>query len=145
MELYHFEEEMSGTPEELFTIVNDDEELKSWSPIFEGNDYLTEAERGVGARFITKLKVLNRTYRFRSEITEYEKNQHVEVKTVLKQGVIVSTFNLEPAAARTTNVHVTSTFDPGKRKYAFMLKGVKPIIKQVLDRQMKKLGGMAGR
>ena len=145
MELYFFEKEMSGTPEELFAIVNDDEKLKSWSPIFEGNDYLTEAERGIGARFITKLKVLNRTYRFRSEITEYEKNRYIEVKTVLKQGVIVSTFKLEPAAEPTTKVQVTSTFSPEKRKYTLMLKGAKPVIKQVLDRQMKKLGGMAGR
>ncbi len=143
--MYFFEKEMSGTPEELFAIVNDDEELKSWSPIFEGNDYMTEAERGIGARFITKLKVLNRTYRFRSEITEYEKNQYIEVKTVLRQGVIVSTFKLKSVAVGTTMVQVTSTFDPEKRKYALMLKGVKPVIKQVLDRQMKKLGEMARR
>ncbi|WP_342387484.1 SRPBCC family protein [Salinicoccus bachuensis] len=140
MELYSYEGRMLATPEEIFKVVNDDEKLKSWSPIFEGNEYLTEEKRAVGTKFRTRMKVLNRTYQFRSEITEYEAERYIKVKTVLRQGEIVSDFKLEPLEGEGTKVRVTSHFDTDSRKYKLVLRGTKPVMKRVLDHQMKKLG-----
>lgn len=140
MELYRYEGELDATPEEIFKVVNDDEKLKSWSPIFEGNEYLTEEKRAVGTKFRTRMKVLNRTYQFRSEIIEYEAERYIKVKTVLKQGDIISDFRLEPLENGLTKVGVTSHFDTESRRYKLVLKGAKPVMKRVLDHQMKKLG-----
>lgn len=143
MELYRYDRQMKASPEEIFDVVNDDEKLKQWSPIFEGNEYFTEEHRAKGTKFRTKLKVLNKTYQFRSQITEYEENRHVKVRTTLRQGIITSEFQLAPASNDETQVTVTSNFEGAGRKYNLILKGVKPVIKKVLDSQVNKLEQLA--
>ncbi|MCG1010699.1 SRPBCC family protein [Salinicoccus sp. ID82-1] len=139
MKLYTYDERIKGTPEQIFAVVNDDDKLKEWSPIFAGNIYNTKDKRAVGTKFRTMMKVLNKTYQFRSTITEYEENRFIEVKTTLKQGIITSSFRLEPEGPEETRVQVESHFDAESRRYALVLKGARPIVKQVLDNQMKKL------
>ncbi|AKG74671.1 SRPBCC family protein [Salinicoccus halodurans] len=143
MELYRYDRQMKASPEEIFDVVNDDEKLKQWSPIFEGNEYFTEEHRAKGTKFRTKLKVLNKTYQFRSQITEYEENRHVKVRTTLRQGIITSEFQLAPASNDETQVTVTSNFEGAGRKYNLILKGAKPVIKKVLDSQVNKLEQLA--
>lgn len=143
MELYQYSRHMAATPEEIFTVLNDDESLKDWSPIFEGNEYYTEETRAAGAQFRTELNVLNKTYRFRSRITEYEAERYIKVKTTLKQGIIVSEFELSPSIKNETQVNVTSNLEADTNKFNLIIKGVKPVIKRVLDNQVKKLEQMA--
>jgi len=143
MELYRYDKQMKASPEEIFDVVNDDEKLKQWSPIFEGNDYFTEEERARGTKFRTRLKVLNKTYQFRSQITEYEENRYVKVRTTLKQGTITSAFELAPSSNNETQVTVTSNFEGAGRKYNLILKGARPVIKRVLDTQVNKLEQIA--
>src|SRR5699024_8049484 len=106
MELYRYDKQMKASPEEIFDVVNDDEKLKQWSPIIEGNDYFTEEERARGTKFRTKLKVLNKTYQFRSQITEYEENRCVNLRTTLKQGTITSAFQLASSSNNETRSEV---------------------------------------
>lgn len=143
MELYRYDKQMKASPAEIFDVVNDDEKLKQWSPIFDGNEYFTEEKRARGTKFRTKLKVLNKTYQFRSQITEYEENRYVKVRTALKQGIITSEFQLAPSSNNETQVTVTSNFEGTGRKYNLIVKGAKPVIKRVLDYQVNKLEKIA--
>lgn len=145
MELYRYDKQMKASPEEIFDVVNDDEKLKDWSPIFDGNEYFTEEKRTKGTKFRTRLKVLNKTYQFRSQITEYEEDRYVKVRTVLKQGIITSEFRLAPSSNNETQVTVTSNFEGTGRKYNLFLKGAKPVIKRVLDHQVNKLENIAAK
>lgn len=143
MELYHYDRTIEAAPEDIFRVVDDDERLKEWSPIFEGNEYFTDETRGRGTQFRTRLKVLNRTYQFRSAITQYEADRFIEVHTYLRQGDIISSFRLMPEAGSAARVKVESRFDAKGRRYAVMLKSITPIIRRVLDSQMKKLEEIA--
>ncbi|MFC3418745.1 SRPBCC family protein [Salinicoccus hispanicus] len=139
MELYTYDARIKATPEQIFEVVNDDDRLKEWSPIFAGNIYYTEDKRTKGTKFRTMMKVLNKTYQFRSIITEYEENRFIEVETTLKQGIITSSFRLKPEGKDETRVQVTSRFDAESKRYALVLKGIRPVVRRVLDNQMKKL------
>jgi len=145
MELYKYEGHMDAKPEEIFSILNDDEALKDWSPIFIGNEYFTEEKRAAGTKFRTELNVLNKTYRFRSRIIKYEENQYIKVETKLKQGLIISEFKLSPSLKRETHVSFKSNLNANSNKFNIIIKGAKPVIKRVLDNQVSKLGQIAVR
>lgn len=143
MELYTYNTRIKASPEQVFKIVNDDDKLREWSPIFAGNIYYTENKRSKGTKFRTMLRVLNKTYQFRSIITEYEENRFIEVETTLRQGIITSSFKLESVSEAETTVQVTSHFNAESKRYIMVLKGARPVIRRVLDNQMKKLETIA--
>ncbi|GAB3058723.1 SRPBCC family protein [Salinicoccus sesuvii] len=139
MELYSYEKKIKAPPEHVFKVVEDDDKLKEWSSIFEGNMYYTEEKRAEGTKFRTILNVLNKTYQFKSTITKYEENRFIEVETALRQGIITSSFSVEPTDATASDVQVTSYFNTDSKRYKLILKGVRPVMRRVLDSQMKKL------
>src|SRR5699024_12558116 len=94
---------------------------------------------------VIRRKVLNKTDHDGEQITEYEENRCVKVRTTLKQGTITFAFQLAPSSNNETQVTVTSNFEGTGRKYNLILKGAKPVIKRVLDNQVNKLEKVAAK
>ncbi len=138
MEIYSYHnDKLAASPEEIFSVINDDEQLKKIFSILKNIEYNTKGKRSKGTKFRITLGVRNKTYRFRNEITEYVENKRIVMKTKLKQGVITTLFSAEPAGDY-SELTVKSTIESsmGVRMFAMT---VKPVVKSVMNKEMKKL------
>ena len=138
MEIYSYHNsKFTASPEEVFSVINDDEQLKNIFSILKDIEYNTKGKRSKGTKFRITLGVRNKTYRFRNEIIEYVDNKRIVMKTKLKQGVITTLFNVEPAGEY-SEITVKSTIESsmGVRMFAMT---VKPVVKSVMNKEMKKL------
>lgn len=138
IEIYNYHnEEVGATPEEIFEVVNDDSKLKEKFSIIKEIEYDTKDKRAAGTKFRTTLAVRNQTYRFRSEITEYVENESITVKSKLKQGVVTTVFNVSPGQKHTV-LRVKSSIDSSNVGVKIFVMTIKPIVKTVMNREMKK-------
>lgn len=138
MEVYSYRNEnVNATPEEIFAVINDDEKLKDILSIVSDIEYNTEDKRKTGTKFRAVLSVRGKTYRFRNEIIEYVEDRRITVTTKLKQGNLITTFNVVPDGSR-SELTVRTTLEEAKMGTKVFIKSVKPIIKVVLNRELKK-------
>lgn len=138
MEVYNYHNEsVKATPEEIFAVINDDEKLKDILSIVSKIEYYTKNKRSRGTKFRAVLNVRAKTYRFRNEITEYVEDRRITVTTKLKQGNLITTFNVVPDGSQ-SELTVRTTLEEAKMGTKIFIKSVKPIIKVVLNRELKK-------
>ena len=138
MEIYNYQnDKLEASPEDIFAVINDDEHLKNIFSILKVIEYNTKGKRSKGTKFRITLGVRNKTYRFRNEITEYVENKRIVMKTMLKQGVITTLFNVE-SAGDYSELTVKSSIESGMGVRVFAMT-VKPVVKSVMNKEMKKL------
>lgn len=138
MEIYSYHnDKLAASPEEVFSVINDDEQLKKIFSILKAIEYDTKKKRSKGTKFRITLGVRNKTYRFRNEITEYVESKRIVMKTKLKQGVITTLFSAEPAEDYSALI-VKSTIESSMGVRIFAMT-VKPVVKSVMNKEMKKL------
>lgn len=81
MEIYNYHnDKLAASPKEIFSVINDDEQLKKIFSILKDIEYNTKGKRSKGTKFRITLGVRNKTYRFRNEITEYVENKRIVMK-----------------------------------------------------------------
>lgn len=138
MEVYSYRnEKVEAAPEDIFAVINNDEKLKEILSILSDLEYSTKGKRNIGTKFRAVLNVRGKTYRFRNEIMEYIENRRITVKTKLKQGNLVTTFNVVPNGDQ-SELTVNTILDEAKLSSKVFIKSVKPVIKVVLNREVKK-------
>ena len=138
MEIYSYQnDKLEASPEDVFAVINDDEQRKNIFSILKDIEYNTKGKRSKGTKFRITLGVRNKTYRFRNEITEYDENRRIVMKTKLKQGVITTLFNVEPSGT-CTKLTVQSLIESGMGVRVFAMTA-KPVVRSVMNKEMKKL------
>lgn len=138
MEIYSYRnEKVNASPEKIFSVINDDEQLKEIFSILKDVEYNTKETRAKGSKFRITLGVRNKTYRFRNEIVEYSDNRSITMKTKLKQGVITTLFNIVPNGDH-SELTVRSSIESNMGVRMFVMT-VKPIVKAVMNKEMNKL------
>jgi carbon monoxide dehydrogenase subunit G len=139
MEIYNYHNpKLEASPENVFQVVNNDENLKEVFGIINDIEYHSEKTREAGAKFRTTLKVVGKTYRFRSEITDYVDARRIEVKSKLKQGNVITQFTVVPVEAG-SEVTVRSYLENSKKGANIIVGAMKPIINRVMKKEMQKL------
>ena len=137
MEIYSYDnDKLKASPEEVFSVINNDEQLKNIFGILKDIEYHTKGKRSKGTKFRITLGVRNKTYRFRNEITEYVENKRIVMKTRLKQGVITTLFNVAPAGEY-SELTVKSSIESSMGVRVFAMT-VKPVVKSIMHKEMKK-------
>lgn len=138
MEIYSYRnEKVNASADDIFSVINDDNQLKDIFTILKEVEYNTKEKRAKGTKFRITLGVRNKTYRFRNEIVEYSENRSITMKTKLKQGVITTLFNIVPNGDH-SELTVRSSID-SKMGVRMFVMTVKPIVKAVMNKEMNKL------
>lgn len=139
MEIYNYHnKQLDAPPENVFKVVNDDATLKSVFGIIENIEYHSEKRRETGTKFRTTLKVVGKTYAFRSEMTDYVEDRRIEVKSRLKQGTVVTQFTVVPVDTG-SEITVKSHLEDSKKGAGIIVGAMKPIINRVMKKELKKL------
>ncbi|CAM4280555.1 SRPBCC family protein [Lacicoccus alkaliphilus] len=139
MEIYnHQKENVSATPEEVFSFINDDANLKEVFGIIDKIEYITAEKRAEGAQFLTTLDVKGRTYRFRSEFTEYAVDRRIIVRSRFSRGDVMTQFTVVPNNGG-VDVSIRSELRNAKTAAKVLATAMKPVIKVIMNRNMDKL------
>lgn len=141
MEIYNYQKEnVSATPEKVFEYVNDDSKLQEIFSIIEKIEYNTAEKRNEGTKFRTTLNVKGKTYRFRSEITEYADDRRITVRSRFKQGDVITQFTVVPNNGG-VDIAVRSELRNTKAAAKVVVTAMKPVIKVIMNRELNKLIG----
>lgn len=134
MEIYNYHNrQLDAPPEDVFKVVNDDEKLKEVFGIIENIEYHSDKKRETGTKFRTTLNVAKRTYRFRSEVINYVEDRHIEVKSKLKQGEVITQFTVVPVESA-SEITVKSRLEHSKKGASVIAGAMKPIINREIGR-----------
>lgn len=141
MEIYNYQKEnVEATPERVFEFVNDDARLQEIFTILDNIEYNTSEKRNEGTKFRTTLNVKGKTYRFRSEITDYEDNRRIIVRSRLKQGDVLTQFTVVPNNGG-VDISVRSELRNSKTGAKILVTTMKPVVGIVMNRELNKFIG----
>lgn len=141
MEIYNYQKEnVDATPERVFEFVNDDDKLQEIFSILDNIEYNTSEKRKEGTKFRTTLNVKGKTYRFRSEITEYQDDRQIIVRSRLKQGDVLTHFTVVPNNGG-VDISVRSELRNGKMGAKVLVTTMKPVVGIVMNRELNKFIG----
>lgn len=139
MEIYNYHnKKLNASPEKVFKVVNNDSDLREVFGIIEDIEYHSDKKRETGAKFRTTLKVIGKTYRFRSEMTDYVAERRIEVTSKLKQGNVITQFTVVPVESG-SEITVSSRLEQSKTGANIIVGAMKPVISRVMKKEMKKL------
>ncbi|SDK35788.1 SRPBCC family protein [Lacicoccus qingdaonensis] len=138
MEIYNYQkQDVEATPERVFEFVNDDAKLQEIFSILDNIEYSSTDKRDEGTKFRTTLNVKGKTYRFRSEIIEYEADRRVTVRSRLKQGDILTQFTVVPNNGG-VDISVRSELRNSKMGAKVLVTTMKPVVGIVMNRELNK-------
>lgn len=138
MEFYNFQKRnVEATPERVFEFVNDDAKLQEIFSILDDVEYNTTKKREEGAKFRTTLNVKGKTYRFRSEVIEYQPDRKIAIRSRLKQGDVISHFTVVPNNGG-VDISVRSELRNSKMGAKVLVTTMKPVVNIVMNRELNK-------
>ncbi|WP_052254638.1 SRPBCC family protein [Salinicoccus sp. YB14-2] len=141
MEFYNYQKaNVEATPERVFEFVNDDAKLQEIFSILDNIEYNTTEKRNEGTKFRTTLNVKGKTYRFRSEIIEYQSDRRITVRSRLKQGDVLTHFTVVPNNGG-VDISVRSELRNGKMGAKVLVTTMKPVVNIVMNRELNKFIG----
>src|SRR5699024_2529922 len=141
MEIYNYQKEnVEATPEKVFEFVNDDAKLQEIFSILDNIEYNTTEKRNVGTKFRTTLNVKGKTYRFRSEIIEYQDDRQIIVRSRLKQGDVLTQFTVVPNNGG-VDISIRSELRNARMGAKVLVTTMKPVVGIVMNRELDKFTG----
>lgn len=139
MEIYNYQKEnVSATPEEVFEFINDDDNLKKVFGIIDNIEYITAEKRAEGTKFLMTLSVRGKTYRFRSEFTEYAGDRRIIVRSRFSHGDVMTQFTAVPNNGG-VDISMRSELRNSKAAAKVIAVAMTPVIKLIMNRGMDKL------
>lgn len=139
MEIYNYQKEnVSATPEEVFEFIEDDANLREVFGIIEKIDYITSEKREEGAKFLTTLNVKGKTYRFRSEFTEYANNRRIIIRSRFSHGDVMTRFTVVPNNGG-VDISMRSELRNAKAAAKVIAVAMTPVIKLIMNRGIDNL------
>ena len=118
--------ETRTSPESLWTLLTEPEQVKRWIPELISDEPITPGPEGVGMKTRMRLKEGSKVVEYGSEITAFDREDYLELRLTggsLGAGPMVVGYRLLPGD-QGTGLHYTSTWQP----YGLILRLLSPLI-----------------
>lgn len=136
MQIYESTHTINTSREDVFKLLENDAFLIQQFKLLEDIHYSTTHHRKPGTKLRISVKILNKKYHLRNQITHYDEPHFIQMETKLKDAVIVHTLELLPDS-KMSRVNINSTLtNPGDRVKS-LIRPLLPLVNFALNRSVK--------